>query len=343
MLRDELLRRFPALASLPLHTEVIGGAIRDLMLGAEPADVDVECDEALPTASRLGKVITLGRGDLQVYRVVLDGRVYDFSRRTDLGRRDFTMNAIALDLTTGEQRDPYDGAADIGRRLVRMIQAMNFQDDPLRMLRAVRLALQFDFTIDEATMTAIRRRAPHVTTVAAERVTYELHTIFSMNQFRRAVALLHEAGLDEPLLGYATDPKRYHADDLLPAAAYALLARDPRAFAERWRWSDAMLRQVLTLQKLTRECNAIELWDAGETIARQFPALLRAIGRQPLVIPDIFAIKAFLDGNEIAALTGIEAGPRLGSIKRALLEAQLRGEVRTREEAEKFVKRGTAS
>ena len=339
MLRDELLRRFPALASLPPHTEVIGGAIRDLMLGAEPADVDIECDEPLQRSSRLGKVIPLGRGDLQVYRVVLDGRVYDFSQRTDLGRRDFTMNAIALDLTTGEQRDPYDGAADIGRRLVRMIHAKNFQDDPLRMLRAVRLALQFNFTIDATTMTAIRRRAPHVTTVAAERITYELHAIFSMNQFHRAVALLHEAGLDEPLFGYAIDPKRVHADDLSPAAAYALLARDPRAFAERWRWSDALLRQVLTLQKLTRECNAIELWDAGETIARQFPALLRAIGRQPIILPDIFAMKALLDGNEIAALTGIEAGPRLGSMKRALLEAQLRGEVRTREEAEAFVRK----
>ena len=188
-------------------------------------------------------------------------------------------------------------------------------------------------------MTAIRRRAPHVTTVAAERITYELHAIFSMNQFHRAVALLHEAGLDEPLFGYAIDPKRVHADDLSPAAAYALLARDPRAFAERWRWSDALLRQVLTLQKLTRECNAIELWDAGETIARQFPALLRAIGRQPIVLPDIFAMKALLDGNEIAAITGIEAGPRLGSMKRALLEAQLRGEVRTREEAEAFVRK----
>ena len=337
MLRDELLRRFPALVSLPPNTEVIGGAIRDLMLGAEPADVDVECDDPLATASGLGKVINLGRGDLQVYRVVLADRVYDFSRRTDLGRRDFTMNAIALDLTTGQQRDPYNGEADIRRRLVRMINAKNFQDDPLRMLRAVRLALQFNFEIDRETMMTIRRRASHLTTVAAERVTYELQTIFSAHQFRLAFALLHEAGLDEPLFGYAFDPQRYRADDLSLAASYALLVRDPRAFAKRWKWSDALSRQVLTLQRLTRECGAIELWDAGEATARQFPALLRAIGREPVALPD-FATEIFLDGNEIAALTGIEAGPGLGSIKRALLEAQLRGEVRTREEAEAFVK-----
>ena len=65
MLRDELLRRFPALATLPPHTEVVGGAVRDLMLHVEPADVDVECDEPLGCASRVGKVITLGRGDLR--------------------------------------------------------------------------------------------------------------------------------------------------------------------------------------------------------------------------------------------------------------------------------------
>ena len=163
-MRDELLRRFPALATLPPHTEVVGGAVRDLMLRVEPADVDVECDEPLGCASRVGKVITLGRGDLQVYRVVLEDRIYDFSRRMDLGRRDFTMNAIAIDLTSGEMRDPFDGVADIERRSVRMISPGNFQDDPLRMLRAVRLAVQFDFAVDAETIAAIRRRAGQIVT-----------------------------------------------------------------------------------------------------------------------------------------------------------------------------------
>ena len=75
-------------------------------------------------------MIVLGRGDLAVYRVVVDDRVYDFSRRTDLGRRDFTINAIAVDLTSGEVRDEFDGQEDIRRRVVRMIHARNFDDDP---------------------------------------------------------------------------------------------------------------------------------------------------------------------------------------------------------------------
>jgi tRNA nucleotidyltransferase/poly(A) polymerase len=329
MLRDALLRQFPKLAQLPQNSEAIGGAVRDALSGAAALDVDVECDDPLACASSLGRVITLGRGDLAVYRVVVDERVYDFSRRTDLGRRDFTINAIAVNLTSGEVRDPFDGAEDIRRRLIRMIHARNLDDDPLRMLRAVRLAIRLDFKIDEATLTAIRRRAGRIVTVAAERVTYELQAIFSAGRFRRALRLLSEAALDEPLFGYPIDPERFHDDDISPAASFALTLRDPRQFAKRWRWSDALLRDVMTLQQLMRDPNLIALYDAGENLARQLP--LR------VAMPD-FSIKPLLDGNEIAALISLTPGPRLGEIKRALLEAQLRGAVRTRDEAAQFVK-----
>ncbi len=339
MLRNALLWRFPKLASLPPNTEAVGGAIRDLMLDRIPSDVDVECDDPFACASSLGKVITLGRGALAVYRVVIDERVYDFSRREDLGRRDFTINAIAFNLTTEEVRDPFGGQEDIRRRLVRMIDPQNLEDDPLRMLRAVRFAVRFDFTIDEATVAAIRHRAGQIVTVTAERVTYELHAIFSAGRFRKALRLLSETALDGPLFGYQLDADRFHADDLSLAAAYALLLRDGRPFAERWRWSEALLHEVGTLQRLLRDSSVIALYDAGEPIARQLPPLLRAIARQEIAIPpQLFATRALLDGEAIGALTELEPGPRLGAAKRALLEAQLRGEVRTREEAERFVR-----
>lgn len=328
MLRDGLLRQFPKLARLPAHSEAIGGAVRDLLLGAEPLDVDVECDDAQACASSLGKIIILGRGDLAVYRVVVDGRVYDFSRRTDLGRRDFTINAIAVDLTSGDLRDEFDGQEDIRRRVVRMIHAPNFDDDPLRMLRAVRLAVRLEFTIDEPTVTAIRRRAARIVTVAAERVTYELHSIFSAGKLHRAIRLLSDTALDEALFGYPVDPERFQRDDVSLAASYALLLRDPRQFAERWKWSDALTRDVLTLQQLLRDPNPIALYFAGEEVSRQLPV--------PAEMPD-FSIKPLLDGNEIASIASLPPGPRVGALKRELTEAQLRGEVRTREDAERFV------
>ena len=337
MLRDALLKQFPALVHLPPHTEAVGGAVRDEILGVSPLDVDVECDDPLACASSLGKVISLGRGELTVYRAVVGDRVYDFSKRTDLRRRDFTINAIAVNLTTGATRDPFDGQEDIGRRLVRMIDVRNLDDDPLRMLRAVRLSVRLDFKVDEATMSAIRRRAARINTVAAERVTYELNAILSAGKFRQALRLLNAAGLDEVLFGYEIDADRFLADDVSLAGAYALLVRGPRQFAERWRWSDALLREVLTLQKLLREADVVALYDAGEPIAQQLPPLLRAIGRNVKIPSEIFKIKALLDGREIGALTRLEPGPELGRVKRALLEAQLRGEVRSREDAERFV------
>ena len=87
------------------------------------------------------------------------------------------------------------------------------------------------------------------------------------------------------------------------------------------------MRDVLTLQQLLRDPNPIALYDAGERLARQLP------WRVPM--PD-FTIKPLLDGHEIGSLTGLE-GPKLGAVKRALLEAQIRGEVRTRNDAERFL------
>lgn len=340
-LRDELLRRFPALRSLPPDTIAVGGAVRDLLLGRDPVDVDLECDEPERCAAKLGKVIPLGRGELKVFRTVAGSAIYDFSSRTDLRRRDFTINAIAVNLTTGEVEDPYRGQGDLAKRLVRMIDPKNFQDDPLRMLRGIRLALQFDFELDEKTALAIRRRAAHVTTVAAERVNYELNGILSLGKFRSALALLSETALDEPLFGYAVDAGRFQADDISVAASYSLLLRDPRAFAERWKWSDALLRDVLTLQQLLRDADLMALHHAGPAVAAQVPALFRAVGRPQPPMPD-FDLKPLLDGRQIGTLLGLVPGPRLGELKRALLSAQLRGEVRTPEEAEAFVRRAAS-
>ena len=114
-LRSGLDRFFPRLRDLPPSARIaVGGAIRDLLLGREPNDVDVECDDPLAVAQGLGrKVIQLGRDDLIAWRVVEGDHIYDFSPISPLGRRDFTINAIAVDLATGELRDPHGGARDI--------------------------------------------------------------------------------------------------------------------------------------------------------------------------------------------------------------------------------------
>jgi Poly A polymerase head domain/Probable RNA and SrmB- binding site of polymerase A len=329
--RDELLRRFPALAHLPPRCYVVGGAIRDLLLGRDPADADVACDDPLAAAKMVSnRVIRLGADEhLRAYRVVLPEHVYDFAELLehdigpDLARRDFTVNAMAVDLQSGELLDPHGGQRDIEQRLVRMVDASNFDDDPLRMLKAVRMAVRYDFELDPATLEAIRARAPRINESARERITYELSVIFTANRFRRAVELLRATGLDVPL---HLRTREFHADDVSLAGAYALLTDE-----------------ASPLQKLIDEHDRIALYDAGEDVARQLPAVLRALGRNDALDWPDFSTRALLSGEDIARLTGVPPGKQLGAIKRALLEAQLRGEIESVDDAERFVRNVTAS
>lgn len=343
--RDDLLRLFPRLRDIPLDAYVVGGAVRDLTFGVAPADVDVACLDPLAAARVLGrKVIRLGREEhLSAYRVVDGPHVYDFaalldgSIDADLARRDFTINAMAVDLRSGALLDPHDGRGDLDRRLVRMVDAANFDDDPLRMLKAVRMAVRFDFGVDDATLAAIRGRAERIANVSVERVAYELTVIFSANAFRRAVALLRQTGLDVPLFGRVLDAV-FHSDDVPLAAALALLAGDAHAFVKRWRLSDSLMRDIQALQRLRDKRLLVDLYDAGEQVARQLPPMLRALGRDDgIALPD-FSMQPILTGDEIASIAGIEPGARIGVLKRALLEAELEGRITTREEAEQFVR-----
>ncbi len=340
--RNELTRRFPGLASFGPGHYVVGGAIRDLLLGREPADADVACADPLSAAKSISqRVIRLGGEEhLSAYRVVLAAQVYDFAELlerdidADLARRDFTVNAMAVDLAADVLLDPHNGQSDAKARVVRMVGAANFDDDPLRVLKGVRMAVKYGFEIEAATLEAMRARAPKILAIAAERVTYELSVIFSSDGLRSALTLLQRTGLADPL-GLRT--RQLAADDVTVAGAFALLVDDPRAYAKRWRWSEVLLRDVLALKRLMEQHDRIALYDAGESVTRQLPAVLRALGREDaLELPD-FATRALLTGEEITTLAGIEPGKELGRLKRALLEAQLRGEVTAREDAEIFV------
>jgi len=342
-LREDLIRRFPRLAKLPPPAYVVGGAVRDLVRVADPADVDVAVPDPRAAAETIGrKLIVLGGAEhLRAYRVVDGNHVYDFAEildgdiDVDLARRDFTINAMALDLADGALLDPHGGQRDLAQRLVRMVRATNFDDDPLRMLKGIRMAVRLHFELDPETLEAIRPRVSQITRVAPERVTYELSLILSAGRFTRAVALLRETGLDAALELATGD---YAAANVSHAAALALLVPDPRSYAERWRWSDTLLRDVLTLQRLLDRHEAIDLYDAGEAVARQLPALQRAVGRAPVPIDDaLFTIAPLLTGDEIASILAIDPGPRVGAVKRALVEAQVRGKVRSRDDAERFV------
>jgi poly(A) polymerase len=197
----------------------VGGCVRDLLLGHAPKDYDVATDarpeEALriwPGSQQVGAkfgVVLVNRGGATVEVVTFrsegayqDGRhpdevCFETDPRKDVLRRDFTINALLLDPFSGEVIDYVGGRADLAAGVIRAIgdPAARFEEDHLRMLRAVRFAARFGFTIQPATMAAIQRCHADIGRISAERVRDELTRILTEGGARRGFELLDETGL----------------------------------------------------------------------------------------------------------------------------------------------------
>ncbi len=174
---------------------VVGGTLRDLVIGRPLHDVDLVVNQpAIALAQRLANQLNASLvvldAERDIGRVVLhDGKYLDLAhlRATDLAGdladRDFTVNAMAAPLyeqaQLGQIIDPHAGLADIATGTLRMVQATALANDPLRMLRAVRIAAQLGWQLDPATDQAIRAHAEAITQVAVERVRVELLAILA--------------------------------------------------------------------------------------------------------------------------------------------------------------------
>ncbi len=216
------------LATLRQHGHeafLVGGGVRDLLLGRPPNDWDVVTDALpdrivalFPKTHAIGQafgIITVIPDDgppveVATYRAdapYTDGRhpaAVTFSdARTDAQRRDFTINALLLDPASGDLRDYVGGQADLAARLIRAIgdPVARFQEDHLRLLRAVRFAATLDFALEPATRAAIPPLAPQIHRISAERIRDELFRLLTeAHQAGAALQLLHETGLLREIL-----------------------------------------------------------------------------------------------------------------------------------------------
>ena len=201
---------------LPKPVYVVGGAVRDGLLGRVRAELDldlvisvgaVDVARQLATAYQAGFVLL--DAERQIARVVFPGMTVDIAQQdgngiiSDLARRDYTLNAIAYDLQTGEKIDPLNGGQDIQQRMIRMVSRRNLVDDPLRLLRAYRQGAQLNFRIESDTRQAIRELVSLLTTVAAERVLTELRYLL---QTPNSSQWLTEMVADDLLAGWLEIP-----------------------------------------------------------------------------------------------------------------------------------------
>jgi tRNA nucleotidyltransferase (CCA-adding enzyme) len=176
-----------SLELLPQPAYMVGGAVRDALLGRSREYLDLDFvipSKAVKVARAIAHHYQAGFVLLdpvrQIARVVFPQATADFAQQeggsleTDLHRRDFTINAIAYNPHTQEIIDPLNGNADLQAGVLRMVAKANLEDDPLRLLRAYRQAAQLGFTIEPTTQATIRDLASHLTQVAAERVRVEI-------------------------------------------------------------------------------------------------------------------------------------------------------------------------
>jgi len=184
-------RNWPfALDCLPETAHLVGGVVRDALLGRQPEYLDLDFvvpERSVETAQAIAKRYKAGfvvlDAERQIARVVFGEATVDFalqegeSLEQDLQRRDFTVNAIAYSPHREALVDPVEGYEDILRRRLRMISRKNLEDDPLRLLRAYRQAAQLGFEIERETEEAIQGLSDRIAAIAAERIQSELNTL----------------------------------------------------------------------------------------------------------------------------------------------------------------------
>lgn len=202
---------------------IVGGAVRDMVMGIEPADYDIATNAATEEVSRLFEHVCPVGARFGVNLVVVGGIPFEVARfrsesdyrdgrrpetvqpadaAVDVRRRDFTMNALLYDPVGNEIIDLIGGRDDIRRGIVRTVgdPEARFREDRLRMLRAVRFAARFGFTIEEGALDAIGRNAALIGTVSGERIGEELRKMLTGPHPARALTLLDETGLLREIL-----------------------------------------------------------------------------------------------------------------------------------------------
>jgi tRNA nucleotidyltransferase/poly(A) polymerase len=322
---------------------VVGGAVRDELLGRPLVDLDIACRAPEEAARRFARRMGGAPFPLSdrhgAWRVAYrDGRTVDFTPlrdgiEADLATRDFTINAVARPLEGGEPVDPFGGLPDLERRVLRAVGPGIFQDDPLRLLRAVRLEDELDLRMDEETERLIREHASLVERPTGERVLSELQRLSSRG-FRR----LDQLGLLAPLGGSLERLSGFEDADIemrLVAVFGERLSRLPVSNQLR-RYAAALLRAEppadVSARSVYRFRRGTEPWavdaarfaGAGEELQRAIEEARRRDPAEPL-----------LRGDEL----GLPPGPEIGRLLALVEEERAAGTIATREEALELVRR----
>lgn len=260
---------------------LVGGCVRDIVLGREPVDYDVATDarpneveqlfpRSLTVGAKFGVVVVTddsAQVEVATFRSDIgytDGRhpdrvEYSKTPQDDVRRRDFTINALLLDPVTNKVLDFVGGEQDLQAGIVRAIgePQERFREDKLRMIRGVRFAARFHYEIDPGTFVAIRKSAAEINQVSAERIRDELTKLLTEGAARRAFDLLDESGL---------------LPHVLPEIGRMKGVEQPPQFHPE---GDVWIHTLLMLEQLKAGCSPTLAWGV----------LLHDVGKPPTFKP----------------------------------------------------------
>ncbi len=412
-----------------------GGCVRDLLLKREPSDYDVTTDatpqevmrlfpDSIAVGAQFG-VVLVPHEELRVEVATFradrgysdgrhpDGVEYSKTPEEDVQRRDFTINALLMRPENEEVLDFVGGRADLQAKLIRTVgdPDRRFEEDKLRLMRAVRFAARFDFQIEPETLSAIRRHAREVTQVSSERLRDELSKMLTEGAARRAFELLEETGLLQALLPEVAamrgveQPPQYHPEgdvwihtrkmiESLPPGcpatlAWGVLLHDvgkPPTFrsivetgdrirfdghvdvgvkmaeelcrrfhfsnedagqilaliANHMKFKDVRLMRTSTLKRFVRmprfdehmELHRLDCTSSHRNLD-SYEFVRKVLAETP---PEQVRPARLLTGDDLQEM-GYRPGPRYSTILRSLEDAQLEGQIETREQAQAYVRK----
>ena len=195
------------LDAIPEVTYLVGGTVRDLLLGRTPVDIDLVVVGDIRRAAQHiaartgGRIVDIGKKGFTVIRVASPEITIDITPldhptiEDDLLQRDFTINAMAYAINSRSLVDCTGGMRDMRQKLIRLVSTAALEKDPARLVRAYRMAASFQFSIHAGTRKAISRRCQLVDTVAGERIWAELVKIFNTSQSGAVIRDMADSGL----------------------------------------------------------------------------------------------------------------------------------------------------
>ncbi|MCX7817355.1 MAG: CCA tRNA nucleotidyltransferase [Syntrophales bacterium] len=421
------------LRSAGYEASFVGGCVRDFVMGVIPEDYDIVTSAKPEKIQKIFNHTVAVGAAFGVVVVIIDDKKFEVATyreekeykngrhpskvnfadvMEDVKRRDFTINGLLMDPVTGEITDLVGGMEDIEKRLIRTIgkPEERFQEDHLRMLRAIRFAAQLNFTIEESTLLAINSLAYMINRISAERIREELTKIVSQKGADKGLELLFSTGLLEEILPEVAalrgveQPPTYHPEgdvwthtlrifEILPdikgtswepVLAWAALLHDTgkrvtktedengihfyghvkaseniaASIMKRLRFSNTDTEKVISLihnhmrflhvreMKLSTLKRFLRMPDfslhltlhlldclASHGILENYDYCRRKLEELP---PEKLKPNPLLTGHDLIAL-GFTPGPLFGKILKEVEDAQLNGQIVTKEEAKEYV------